>query len=92
MTQIQAQKSQGHTVQICERSTVKMTGVSEVGNFSDTLLDIKTDMGTIILKGENLNITKLDTDSGELCISGMVTSMHYTKTKQKKQGIEGLFK
>lgn len=92
MTQVQIHKAAGHTVQINDRNSIKMTGVQEVGNFSENVLDIITTMGTIILKGSSLNITKLDTDSGELLVSGEITSMQYTKTKQKKGAMEGLFR
>lgn len=92
MTQVQIHKAAGHTVQINDRNSIKMTGVQEVGNFSENVLDIITTMGTIILKGSSLNITKLDTDSGELSISGEITSMQYTKTKQKRASMEGLFR
>ena len=92
MAQATIQKVQNHTVQINDRNSMKMTGVREVGNFSETVIDIITVAGTIILKGTGLNISKLDTDSGELCISGGINSMQYTKTKEKKPLLEGLFR
>ncbi len=92
MAQTITQKNGVHTVTINERKNIHMTGVIDVGNFSQTCIDITTSDGTIILKGKDFNMSKLDTDSGELNILGEVVSLQYTKTKQKRSGLEGLFK
>ena len=95
MAQIQStiqHKASAHSLSIDERTLTKMTGVEEVINYSDTIIDIRTTHGTIILKGKDLNISKLDTESGELCINGEVNSLQYSKTKQKRSAFEGLLK
>ncbi len=92
MAQSITQKKDVHTVTINERKNIQMTGVIDVGNFSQTCIDITTLDGTIILKGKDFNISKLDTDLGELSICGEVLSLQYTKTKKKRSAFEGLFK
>ena len=95
MAQIQSttvHKTSAHSLHIEERNQTKMTGVEEVINYSDTVIDIRTTHGTIILKGRELSISRLDTDSGELCINGEVNSLQYSKTKQKRSALEGLLR
>ncbi len=92
MTQNTISKNTEHKVEINNRKCISMTGVVDVGNFSETAVDITTTNGTIILKGKGLNISKLDTDLGELNICGEIISIQYTKTKQKQSVFEGLFK
>ena len=92
MAQSITQKNGIHTVTINERKNIHMTGVIDVGNFSQTCIEIKTSDGTIILKGKDFHMSKLDTDSCELSILGEVISLQYTKTKQRHSGLEGLFK
>lgn len=90
MAQNTAPVKTAHSVEINDRKSIKMTGVEDVGTFSETSVDIKTSEGTLIVRGNCLNISKLDTDSGELNICGEIVSLQYTKTKKKRSVIEGL--
>lgn len=95
MAQIQSttlHKTPVHSLSVDERKLTKMTGVEEVINYSDTVIDIRTTHGTIVLKGKDLSISKLDTDVGELCINGEINSLQYSKTKQKRSALEGLLR
>ena len=89
---VTSHKASTHSVNIDERKLTQMTGVEEVVNYSDSAIDIRTTYGTVVVKGKGLNISKLDTSSGELCISGEVNSLQYSKTKQKQSFMEGLLR
>jgi sporulation protein YabP len=83
--------SQEHSVIMSNRRKMSLTGVTEVVGFSDTLVELKTCMGGLIIKGKGLTINKLNTDTGELDVNGEITSIQYTASK--KDGIfAGLFK
>lgn len=84
-------QSQDHLITLENRCKMTLTGVSEVAGFSDLLVDLKTCMGGLIIKGKGLTINKLNTDTGELNVNGEITSIQYTA--KKKDGIfTGLFK
>lgn len=80
-----------HSVTMNNRRTMALTGVSEVGGFSDTQVELKTCMGGLMIKGKGLTINKLNTDTGELNVNGEINSVQYSS--KKKDGLfTGLFK
>lgn len=81
-----------HTIILEDRARMTLSGVTEVRGFSDTAVSLKTGKGELVIKGKALNIGKLNTDTGELYISGEFTSITYTKSKGSSGIFEGLFK
>lgn len=81
-----------HSLFLEDRAKISLTGVSEVYGFSENNVQLKTTMGALSIKGRNINISKLNTDTGELFINGEITSMLYSRDKQKGKLLEGLFK
>lgn len=81
-----------HTLTLINRSAMTLTGVSEVISFTDTQIMLKTSCGDLLIRGNSLNIGKLNTDTGDLAVSGMVSLMKYSKGKDKSGIFEGLFK
>lgn len=81
-----------HTLILEDRARMTLTGVNEVRGFSDTAVSLKTGMGELVIKGKSLNIGKLNTDTGELYISGEFTSAVYSKSRNSGGIFEGLFK
>lgn len=81
-----------HTLTLINRSEMTLSGVSEVVSFSDSEIVLKTSYGDILIRGNGLNIGKLNTDTGELVISGTVAFIKYTKGKNNGGLFEGLFR
>lgn len=82
-----------HEITLSNRSRMSLTGVSDVISFNDSRVDLKTNMGTLVIKGKGLNINKLNTDSGNLDVNGEVQLMEYISRRDKSSGlIGGLFK
>lgn len=77
---------------LSDRKKLKITGVSEVENFSETIVCANTCMGQLCVKGEGLKINRLDVDDGELVIDGKINSVEYTKKKEKGSFFESIFK
>lgn len=88
----QIPEKQTHTMQIDNRSSMSLTGVTEVVNFSDCVIELVTVMGGLTVKGKNLNMSRLNTDTGELSVSGDIHTAMYTNVKKKGSILEGLFK
>lgn len=74
------------------RKKLKINGVSDVDNFSEALVVAQTCMGSLTIRGEQIKITKLDIDAGELVIEGRINSLEYTKKKEKGNFFENIFK
>lgn len=81
-----------HSFMLDNREHMTLTGVNEVTGFSDTTVMMKTERGALSVQGSGLNISKLNTDTGELNISGEISLIKYSKDKKKGGFFEGMFK
>lgn len=81
-----------HGITLLNRSKMTITGVLDVISFTDDKIDLKTNMGRLIIKGKKLNINKLNTDVGDLDITGEIEMMEYINKKDKEGILAGLFR
>lgn len=82
-----------HGITLLNRNKMSVTGVTDVISFNDDRVDLKTGMGKLVIKGRELNINRLNTDSGNLDVTGEVRSMEYVSSKDNGAGLlGGLFK
>ena len=82
--------SSNHVVNINQRRNITITGVKKIDNFSDIEFLLETNMGYILIKGNNLEITKLDTFEGDVSIKGKIDSLTYLESSNKKEKNESL--
>jgi sporulation protein YabP len=83
--------SHSHSISITERKNLVLTGVKKIESFDDEEFLMETNMGFIIIKGESLEIVKLDTYQGNVSIKGKVNSLQYMENKNTKSKEEGVF-
>ena len=57
-----------HIINITDRKSINITGVKKIDNFDDKEFLIETNMGYLIIKGNDLEIIKLDTYKGDVSI------------------------
>ena len=84
-----------HYVQINERKNCTIFGIKKLDNFTSNEFIIESNMGYILVKGENLELLKLDTFGGSVSIKGKINSLNYIEDKKNKKGeslITKLFK
>ena len=84
-----------HSINILERKNILVTGVKKIESFDDTEFLMETVMGYLALKGENLELLKLDTMQGNVSIKGILKSFTYLDDglkKDKDSIISRLFK
>ncbi len=87
--------SLNHSITVNERKNIIITGVKKIENFDENEFLMITSMGNLTLKGEELEIIKLDTYQGNVSIKGKVDSLTYSEgdTKEKENGfLSKLFK
>ncbi len=75
-----------HSLIIDGRKSISVTGVTESDNFNDEEIILYTSYGQITIKGENLQISVLNTESGDVTASGKVNSVTYSDRTEKRQG------
>ena len=85
-----------HSINILERKNILVTGVKKIESFDDQEFLMDTVMGMLALKGEGLELLKLDTMQGSVSIKGLLKSFGYVddiKGKDKDSSlISRLFK
>ena len=81
-----------HEIKILDRGIISLTGISKITSFDDQEFLMDSNMGTILLKGENLEIVKLDTHDGNVKIKGKLNSIAYIENVKEKQKESLLFK
>ena len=79
-----------HSISITERKNISLTGVKKTDSFDNTEFLMDTIMGYIIIKGEELEIVKLDTFQGNVTIKGKINSLTYTENNNKKTKEENI--
>jgi len=78
-----------HGITLSERKSIIITGVKKIDSFDEDEFYLETSMGDLIIKGEELEIIKLDTYQGNVSIKGKVDSLNYTEIgkKNKESGV-----
>lgn len=79
-----------HNITISDRKKLVVTGVKKIDSFDNEEFLMETNMGYIVIKGEGLEIMKLDTYQGNVSIKGKVNSLNYME-HGKKEKEENMF-
>ncbi len=75
-----------HNCILEDRKNLSVSGVSNVGSFDEETIVAITDYGELTVKGQNLHITKLSLEIGELCIEGTINALQYADVIEKSGG------
>ncbi len=73
-----------HSISLTERKNLIISGVKKIDNFDNEQFLMDTVMGYLLVKGEKLELIKLDTLQGTVVIKGLVHSMTYLEEGDKK--------
>ncbi|MCI6763269.1 sporulation protein YabP [bacterium] len=76
-----------HVVKLNDRKNIIISGIKKIINFDDKEFNLESIMGNIIIKGENLEIIKLDTIDGNVSIKGKINSFSYNEVSQKENSL-----
>ena len=79
-----------HNITIGQRKSINITGVKKIENFDENEFLLETNMGYLIIKGNNLEIIKLDTYQGDVSIKGKIDSLNYLESTNKKEKNESI--
>lgn len=73
-----------HGISISERKNVVVSGVKKIEKFDDEEFYIDTSLGGLVIKGNDLELIKLDTYQGNVSIKGTIDSFNYIDHDKKK--------
>ena len=81
-----------HKLTLNERSSLSMTGVTEVVSFDDSTVILHTALGTLIVQGRDLQLKTLSPDGGQVAVDGTVAAMIYEEPRPEKSWLGKLFR
>ena len=70
-------RMRSHCVHMDDRSTLSVTGVTDIGCFNEREVQMATEAGGMTIEGTGLHITKLDLDSGQVMLEGEIDAIVY---------------
>ena len=85
-------QSMNHIVKMVDRKSIVISGIKRIINFDDKQFSLESNMGDIIIKGESLEMIKLDTIDGNVSIKGSIDSIIYSNVKTSESLITKLFR
>lgn len=75
-----------HSLVLEERESLTVSGVSDVDSFDEDMITAYTSLGELTVKGSELHISKLDTETGELSVEGNIQSLIYSSDRADSGG------
>ena len=84
------ESSFNHGISVAERKNIVVSGVKKIESFDDNEFLMDTTLGFLTIKGESLEIIKLDTYQGNVSIKGKFNSLIYMDSTKKEKD-EGMF-
>ena len=66
-----------HLLSLDNRKSLNISGVERVDSFDESEVVMVTAGGTLIIKGSGLHMGRLDLDSGEATVEGLVSELCY---------------
>ncbi|MBQ5346601.1 MAG: sporulation protein YabP [Ruminococcus sp.] len=82
--------SKPQSLTLDNRKKLSLTGVEDVLGFNDETVNVKTTLGDLTIKGSKLHISKLNLDTGDVEIDGVVDLIHYSQSKSEKSFMQRL--
>jgi len=73
------------------REKLSISGVLDVESFNDEAVIVDTELGVLIIRGEDLHISKLNLENAELNIEGDIISCEYSDKEGSKSKGNGFF-
>ncbi len=78
----QATPERAHSVTLCDRKKLSVTGVEDVDCFNEQIVVLRTPLGTLTVAGAGLNISRLSLEEGRVEIEGEVDALEYSGGKK----------
>ncbi len=81
-----------HSLILDNRRKLSLTGAEDVSGFNEESVAVKTSAGTLIIKGSGLHIDKLNLETGDVNVEGMINSLQYIGSDSSRSRFSKLFR
>lgn len=82
--------AKSHKVILNNRGNGNFTGIRDVISFDPKEILLETEMGMLQIKGEDLHVSRLTLDKGEVDVQGLVISLVYSEVENYGKKTENL--
>lgn len=84
--------SRQHSVILENRNVLRISGVKDIDSFSETRIILSTVMGELVIRGEELHVNALETETGDLSMTGKFRSLCYSRFNSTENAFGKLFR
>lgn len=91
MENINSINNKTHKITMTNRRMCLLTGVKDVLAFDIHEVLLETEQGMLTLKGDDLHVSRLSLDQGEVDVDGRIDSLVYSETSGYGQKGESFF-
>lgn len=70
-----------HKLTLNERRQLTVTGVTEVVSFDENAVIVRTELGTLVVQGKNLQLKTLLPEGGQIAVEGTVSALIYEEPR-----------
>lgn len=83
-----------HKITLIGRNKLNIEGVTDVISFDEKIIAVDTFEGLLLIKGYDLQVSKISLETNELIVSGEVDSLSYNEILQKQNSsiVKKIFK
>lgn len=78
-----------HNIIMENRSKISISGVENAESYNEQEVVLHTSKGVLIIRGDMLNLSKLNLDSGEITVNGRIVMLEYVEEKKSGTSILG---
>ena len=75
-----------HKLTLIQRNQLTMSGVTEVVSFDDAAVVLRTELGTLVIQGNDLQLKTLSTEGGQVTVEGNVAALIYQEPRAQTGG------
>ncbi len=75
-----------HSIILENRKNLNATGVYDVIGFDNQQITLKTELGEMMIGGNDLKINRFSQENGELDINGEINSIIYSEDRDNRDG------
>lgn len=78
-----------HNIIMENRSKISISGVENAESYNESEVVLHTSKGILIIRGDMLNLSKLNLDSGEITVNGRISMLEYAEEKKSGTSLLG---
>ena len=78
-----------HNITMEDRRQLAISGVEEVESFDEREIVMRTSLGTLTVSGEDLSVSRLSVETGDVDIQGRILGLEYEEETGGRRGLLG---